>query len=150
MNKRRCWKFRPKERRAYLVFGVADETHEILGTVIELKAKKVGNEIFEHWLLPAPLFREVEGSTVVAVFRPGSFAEMDKEARVRACYQHSCLRHESNDYMSNASFRIRLGLTEKQYPQVSLVIRDTIQEGLIRPLSEDQANRNARYVPWYA
>ncbi|MDI3560149.1 ATP-binding protein [Bradyrhizobium sp. Arg816] len=107
-------------------------------------------EAIEREALPAPLFREVEGSTVVAVFRPGSFAEMDQEARIRACYQHACLRYESNDYMTNASFRLRLGLRDKQYPQASIVIRDTIDQGLIRPLTEDQANRNAKYVPWYA
>jgi hypothetical protein len=87
---------------------------------------------------------------VVAIFRSGSFAEMDREARMRACYQHACLRYESNDYMSNASFRLRLGLPDRQYPQVSLVIRETVEAGLIRALSDDQANRNARYVPWYA
>lgn len=107
-------------------------------------------EAIEREALPAPLFREVEGATVVAIFRPGSFAEMDSEARIRACYQHACLRYESNDYMSNASFRLRLGLKDKQYPQVSIVIRDTIDLGLIRPLTEDQANRNAKYVPHYA
>jgi ATP-dependent DNA helicase RecG len=107
-------------------------------------------EAIEKDALPAPLFREVEGSTVVILYRPGSFAEMSKEARIRACYQHACLRFESNDPMSNASFRLRLGLPDKQYPQVSIVIRDAIEGDWIRPLTEDQSNRNARYVPWYA
>ena len=107
-------------------------------------------EAIEKDALPAPLFREVEGSTVVIIYRPGSFAEMSKEGRVRACYQHACLRFESNEPMSNASFRRRLGLPDSQYPQASIVIRDTIEAGLIRPLNEEQANRNARYVPFYA
>jgi ATP-dependent DNA helicase RecG len=106
-------------------------------------------EAIERDTLPAPLFREIEGSTVVSVFRPGSFADMSSEARIRACYQHACLRYESNDYMSNASFRTRLGLSDRQYPQASIIIRDTIDQGLIRPLNEDQGNRNARYVPYY-
>jgi ATP-dependent DNA helicase RecG len=106
-------------------------------------------EAIEKEALPAPLFREVEGSTVVIIYRPGSFAEMSKEARIRACYQHACLRFESNDPMSNASFRIRLGLSDNQYPQVSIVIREAIEAGWIRPLNEDQPNRNARYVPFY-
>jgi ATP-dependent DNA helicase RecG len=106
-------------------------------------------EAIEKEALPAPLFREVEGSTVVILYRPGSFAEMSKEARIRACYQHACLRFESNDYMSNASFRLRLGLSDGQYPQASIVIRDAIDGGWIRPLNEDQPNRNARYVPFY-
>ena len=87
---------------------------------------------------------------MVIIYRPGSFSEMSKEGRVRACYQHACLRFESNEPMSNASFRRRLGLPASQYPQASIVIRDTIEAGLIRPLNEEQANRNARYVPFYA
>jgi ATP-dependent DNA helicase RecG len=106
-------------------------------------------EAIEQEALPAPLFREVEGSTVAILYRPGSFAEMSKEARIRACYQHACLRFESNEPMSNASFRKRLGLPDSQYPQASLVIRDAIEKKWIRPLDEDQPNRNARYVPFY-
>lgn len=38
------------ERRAYLVYGVDDQTHELVGTTLRLKARKVGSENFEHWL----------------------------------------------------------------------------------------------------
>ncbi len=107
-------------------------------------------DAIEQEALPAPFFREVEGSMVVTIYRPGSFAEMSREARIRACYQHCCLRFEANEYMSNASLRSRLGLPSTQYPQASQVIRDTIDEGLVRPVDEDQGNRNARYIPFYA
>ena len=104
----------------------------------------------EKSILPPPLFQVVEDTTVVTVYRRRAFADMSKEERIRACYQHACLRIESGEHMSNASFRIRLGLPEKQYPQVSLVIRDALASGVIRPLDEEQANRNARYVPYWA
>ncbi len=35
----------------YLIWGIEDETHEILGTTFEPKEKKVGNEELENWLL---------------------------------------------------------------------------------------------------
>ena len=57
---------------------------------------------------------------------------------------------ESNEPMSNASLRRRFNLSDKQISQVSNVIRDTLDAGKIKPLNEDQANRNARYVPAYA
>jgi ATP-dependent DNA helicase RecG len=38
------------KRQAYLVFGVADGSHELEGTSIRLKQQKVGGELFEHWL----------------------------------------------------------------------------------------------------
>lgn len=103
----------------------------------------------EQASLPPPLFQVIEESTVVTIYGKRRFADMSKEERVRACYQHACLRFEASDYMSNASLRVRLGLTDKQYPQVSIVIADAKEAGMIRPLDEDQANRKARYVPYW-
>lgn len=103
----------------------------------------------ERAILPPPLFQQVEDATVVTLYGPKTFADMTKEERIRACYQHACLCAEKNEHMSNASFRIRLGLQEKQYPQVSLVIAEARDANLIRALDEDQAKRNARYVPYW-
>lgn len=99
--------------------------------------------------LPPPLIEAIEGSTVVTVFMPRSFSDMTPEERIRACFQHACLCYEANDPMSNSSLRTRFGLSQKQYPQVSIVIRDAINANRIRPLNEEQGNRNARYVPFY-
>jgi predicted HTH transcriptional regulator len=104
----------------------------------------------EKAALPPPLFQTVEGSTIVTVFMPKRFAEMTPDERIRACFQHACLGYERNDPMSNGSLRGRFGLPQTQYSQVSNVIRDAIDAGRIKPLDADQANRNARYVPWYA
>jgi ATP-dependent DNA helicase RecG len=104
----------------------------------------------EKAALPPPLIQRIEDTTVVTLYGPKQFAEMTREERVRACYQHACLCFEKNEYMSNASLRVRLGLTDKQYPQVSLVIGDAREAKVIRPLDEDQAKRNARYVPYWA
>ncbi len=38
------------EPRAYLIFGVENKTHKIVGTKIKLKAEKKGGEPFENWL----------------------------------------------------------------------------------------------------
>lgn len=104
----------------------------------------------ERASLPPPLIQTVEGSTVVTVFMKKPFAQLTTEERVRACYQHACLKYEQNDYMSNGSLRLRFGLSDKQYPQVSNVIRDAIDAGRIRPLNDGQANKLARYVPYWA
>jgi predicted HTH transcriptional regulator len=104
-------------------------------------------DAIEEQALPPPLFSEIEEFTTVVLSRDKSFARMSKQDRIRACYQHACLRNEAGDPMSNGSLRRRFGLGEKQYPQVSEVIRDAIEAGLIKPLDSDQPNRKARYVP---
>ena len=104
----------------------------------------------EKAALPPPLIEDIENSTVVTVFMPRNFAGMSQEERIRACFQHACLKYEQGNPMSNGSLRERFGLSERQYPQVSNVIRDTIEAGRIKPLNADQANRNARYIPYFA
>src|SRR5690606_28230026 len=37
--------------RGYLVWGVEDGTHDVVGTTFSPTAKTVGNEVFENWLL---------------------------------------------------------------------------------------------------
>lgn len=104
----------------------------------------------ERAVLPPPLFTTAEGSTSVTVYMPRSFANMTADERIRACYQHAQICLEANEPMSNASLRGRFGLSDKQISQVSIVIREAQDAGKIKPLNEDQANRNARYVPVYA
>lgn len=100
--------------------------------------------------LPPPLVRVVERNTVVTIFGPRQFAALTKDERLRACYWHACLCVERNEFMSNKSLRSRFKLNDKQYPQVSEVIKEAQENGLIKPLREDQGNRMARYVPyWY-
>jgi ATP-dependent DNA helicase RecG len=36
---------------AYMVWGIADESHEVVGTNFKPKHEKVGNEELESWLL---------------------------------------------------------------------------------------------------
>lgn len=107
-------------------------------------------DAIEDEALPPPLFQVVEDSFVVTLFGDRPFSAMTKEERLRACYLHASLKFESGSRMSNGSLRARFGLTDRQYPQVSIVIRDAIEANLIRPQDEDQAKRNARYVPFWA
>lgn len=103
----------------------------------------------EGAFLPPPLFAEVERTTTVTAYMPRRFADMTPDERVRACLQHAQVMHERNEAMSNGSLRARFNLPTTQISQVSNVIRDAIEAGKIKPLREDQANRNARYVPAY-
>ncbi len=104
----------------------------------------------ERAALPPPLFATIENSTMVTAFMPKHFADMTADERIRACFQHAQLLHEKNEAMSNGSLRRRFGLRDTQMSQISNVIGDSIAAGKIKRLNEDQAPRNARYVPAYA
>lgn len=96
--------------------------------------------------LPPPDFR-TEGQAVrVAFFAPRGFAQMSPEERLRACLQHAALKHESGQRMTNASLRDRLGIGHAS--QASVIIRQALDAGLIRPADRDHPRSG--YVPTWA
>lgn len=98
--------------------------------------------------LPAPDFRVHERSTTAILFAQKPFAKMGREDRIRACYQHCCLRYVMNEHMTNQSLRERFGLSEKKTVTVSQIIALTVEAGQILPVNvESTAKRYARYVP---
>jgi predicted HTH transcriptional regulator len=105
----------------------------------------------ELYQLPAPEFRVGHRRTAVAIFGPQPVDRMSRADRVRAGYQHCCLRYVMNEKMSNQSLRERFRLPEERAETVSRIIRDCIDAGLIRPDNPDSGSkRYARYLPFWA
>lgn len=107
--------------------------------------------VVELFQLPAPEFRVTDNHTKVTLFSYKKLADMDKADRLRACYQHACLRYVSNDQMTNSSLRERFSIKDSNYSMASRIIGDTIAEGLIKPYDPDNTSRkHAKYVPFWA
>lgn len=105
----------------------------------------------EVYQLPAPDFRAGYRRTFVTIFGPKPFDEMERQDRVRACYQHCCLRYVMGEKMSNQSLRERFKLTEEKAESASRIIRDTIDANLVKLDNPEAASkRYARYVPFWA
>ena len=98
--------------------------------------------------LPPPNFKEEGESVRVILFAPRSFGDMTLEERIRACYQHAALKHVSGQRMKNATLRERFGIDAKNASQVSSIIRQALEAGLIRPA--DRTHPRAGYVPFWA
>jgi ATP-dependent DNA helicase RecG len=101
--------------------------------------------------LPAPEFRATEKRTVVTVFGPRPFDSMDREDRVRACYQHCVLKRIMSEKMTNQTLRERFRLPASKTAVVSQMIAATIEAKLIK-LDEDAgtSRRFASYLPFWA
>jgi len=105
----------------------------------------------EIYQLPAPDFRVSDRRTISVLFGHRPFDEMDRNDRVRACYQHCCLRYVMNEKMSNQSIRERFKLPEEKAETVSRIIRDSMQAGLVKlDNPESTSRRYARYAPFWA
>ena len=106
----------------------------------------------ELFQLPPPDFQvqhDVEGGAMrVVLYAPRRFAQMTAEERVRACYQHAVLRYVSGDKMQNSTLRERFGIEKGNAAQVSKVIAQALEQGLIRPA--DPERPRAAYVPSWA
>ncbi|MHB1530385.1 MAG: ATP-binding protein [Acidiferrobacteraceae bacterium] len=105
----------------------------------------------EAYQLPAPDFRAGYRRTIVTIFGPKPFEEMDRQDRTRACYQHCCLRYVMGEKMSNQSLRERFKLSEDRAESASRIIREAIDAGLVKLDNPETASkRYARYVPFWA
>jgi ATP-dependent DNA helicase RecG len=105
----------------------------------------------EAYQLPAPDFRAGERHTVAVLFAHKEFDSMDRNDRIRACYQHCCLRYVMNEKMTNQSLRERFQCPEGKAETVSRIIRDAL--GADRIKLDDPSNtskRYAKYVPFWA
>jgi predicted HTH transcriptional regulator len=104
----------------------------------------------EEMSLPAPLFFLSENSMRVVLFGPKKFGDLSKADKTWACFCHCVVRFNRHDYMSNATLRKRFSLPETEYQAVSAVIANARKEGRIVPADENQGNKYAKYVPYWA
>ncbi|MEN9360608.1 MAG: hypothetical protein RL095_2143 [Verrucomicrobiota bacterium] len=115
----------------------------------------------EH--LAPPLFKAADFSlkTRIIIFPRRTLSELDNEERIRACYQHACLKWANSrkhsvvgqmvcDYLTNTSLRERFGVGENKKTTISLIIRKTIDAGLIRCFDENVSPKLRQYVPYWA
>jgi len=78
-------------------------------------------------------------------------ATMDRNDRIRACYQHCCLRYVMNEKMTNQSLRERFNLPEDKVASVSQIIAATVDAGKIKLADPTQTSTRYRsYVPFWA
>ena len=102
----------------------------------------------EIYGLPPLKFENLENSFRVTMYMPKKFAEMTQAERTEACYQHSIIRYYSSGSMSNASLRERFKMPDKQRPQISLVIKEALAKGRIKPKDPNNASTKLiEYIP---
>ena len=104
----------------------------------------------EEFQLPAPKIDVYREHTKVTLFEPIAYAKMDKDDKLRACYLHACLKYVNNEYLTNTSLRERFGIAPKNNAMVSRIIRNAVQENLVKAYNQDTAPKYMKYVPYWA
>lgn len=104
----------------------------------------------EVYQLPAPDFVVDSGRTTAILFALRPFDDLDREERVRACYQHCCLRYVTREAMTNQSLRQRFQLSDQKMATVSRVISDAVDAGKIRLEDPASGRKFSKYIPFWA
>ncbi len=98
----------------------------------------------EMFQLPAPDFVAGDNFTRVVLFSPKSLRQMSKPDKLRAVYQHCCLKYISGEYMSNQSLRERFDINKKNYSIISRLIKEVIEAGVIV-----EYDNSRMYIPYW-
>ena len=105
----------------------------------------------EFFQLPAPDFRVGELRTTAVLFAHQELEQMDRNDRIRACYQHCCLKYVMNEQMNNQSLRERFQLSEKKVATVTSIITATLESEKIKVADPNQTSTRYRnYLPFWA
>ena len=85
------------------------------------------------------------------MYAPKKYGDMSLSERIEACYQHSIIELYGNGGFNNASLRKRFGMHDKQAAQISLLIKEAIDAGKIKPKDlENVSKKFSVYVPYWA
>ena len=104
----------------------------------------------ELFQLPAPIFEVPEGFTRAVLFAHRPLTQMDKADRIRAVYQHACLRYVNRGQLTNTSVRERFGIAPANKAAASRLIREALDAGMIRLVNKDVGDKLRAYLPKWA
>ncbi len=106
------------------------------------------NELYQ---LPPINVIVAENRTRVTIYSYKTLNKLDKNEKIRACYQHACLKYVSNEKMTNQSLRDRFKIEDRNYSIASRIIRDALRDGMIKEDNpENKSRKYASYLPFWA
>lgn len=121
--------------------------------ICEEKGSGIDKVIFqcELFQLPAPYFVSTTVHTKVILYAYKQLREMDKDDKIRAVYQHACLKWVSNDFMTNQSLRERFNIDTRNYSMASRLIKEALVAQVIKEADSDSKSKKyAKYLPSWA
>lgn len=116
-------------------FGFCEELGSGLVRIIDI-AEKEGR-------IP-PKYLTTEEFTKVTIYSHKDFDSMNTEDILNITYFHCCYKHDEGNYMTNNSLRERFKVPDEKYTKISRLLKDAINEGLIKN------GPKKTYIPFWA
>ena len=102
----------------------------------------------EH--LPAPRIDKYPTAVKVVLFAAMPYGKINREDKFRAIYYHACIRYMISERLTNASLRERFGLKDSDAANLSRLIKEAVEKGLIKPVDSVMTRKNMSYIPYWA
>ena len=100
---------------------------------------------------PDGAFLEYDNGTKVILYSYKQLSEMDRDDKLRACYQHACLQYVSGEKMTNESLRTRFNIEKKNAAIASRILSDAVLSELIKEYQPNSESRRYKsYLPYWA
>ena len=100
--------------------------------------------------LPAPRIQIYQESTKVSLFSHLDFTNIPVEDKLWSTYLHACIKFTEGEALTNTSLRERFGVAETYAGSISRLIKEAVNEKLIRPVDPTTAPRYMKYIPVWA
>jgi len=105
----------------------------------------------ETMYLPAPEYEVYEDSIRVILYSYKEYAKLTEEERLRATYQHCCIKYVNKEFMTNSSLRERFRIDKNNSAMVSRLLNLAISKKIIKDFDPDSNNKKAKkYIPYWA
>lgn len=104
----------------------------------------------EAMQLPAPKIDLFEDSIRVILFSKIKFNNLSMEDKLRACYLHACIKYVQGEQLTNSSLRERFGLGTSSSAAISRLIKEALNQKLIKSFEESNSYKFKKYIPIWA
>ena len=114
----------------------------------EEKGSGLDKVIFYNELYQLPPINVIvaENRTRITIYSYKALNDLDKKEKIRASYQHACLKYVSNEKMTNQSLRDRFKIDDQNSAIASRIIKDALAADVIK---KDDPESKSRKFPSY-
>lgn len=127
---------------------------DLLHLVHICEARGTGIDLMEEWMglykLPSPIIQNTNGSTHLILRHYEKLSAWNSIDVINTIYMFASYCYISGKEISNADVRERLNVKEENAAMISRIMKQALDEGLVRIANPNAGAKARKYVPYWA
>jgi predicted HTH transcriptional regulator len=127
---------------------------DLLHLVHICEARGTGIDLMEEWMglykLPSPIIQNTNGSTHLILRHCEKLSAWNSIDVINTIYMFASYCYISVNEISNADVRERLNVKEENAAMISRIMKQALDEGLVRIANPNAGAKARKYVPYWA